>query len=218
MDTLLLTDLQNRLPTLLGRDHVATALVGGELTLQARRESVVRVLKVLRDDARCRFDCLMDLCGVDYPDRGPDRFEVVYHLLSLVHNLRLRVKVTTDGVIPVPTVTDVFPAAGWFEREAWDLYGITFAGHPDLRRILTDYGFEGHPLRKDFPLWGHVEIRYDSAQQRIVQEPVVLPQPYRSFDFESPWEGMEKVMEAGAAKKAVPLGAELAQAPGRDNS
>lgn len=202
-----LTDLHNRLPTLLGRDFVSASLEKGELSLTARRDSIVRVLTTLREDARCRFLCLMDVCGVDYPDRD-ERFDVVYHLLSLQHNLRLRVKVATDEATPVPTVSGLFPAAGWFEREVWDLFGIRFAGHPDLRRILTDYDFEGHPLRKDFPLTGHVEVRYDPAQERVVYEPVKLQQDFRTFDFESPWEGMTTVMLPDDEKGAIPPGAD----------
>jgi NADH-quinone oxidoreductase subunit C len=136
---------------------------------------------------------LVDVCGVDYPDR-PERFDVVYNLLSLKLNQRIRVKVTTDEDSAVPSVTAVYSAAGWFEREAWDLFGIYFADHPDLRRLLTDYGFEGHPLRKDFPLTGYVEVRYDEDQKRVVYEPVRLKQEFRSFDFVSPWEGMNHVL------------------------
>ena len=143
----------------------------------------------LRDDSNCLFKMLIDVCGVDYPDRE-ERFEVVYHLLSLKHNQRLRVKIAAGEEQPVPSIAGVFSAAGWFEREAWDLYGIYFADHPDLRRLLTDYGFEGHPLRKDFPLTGYVEVRYDNEQKRVVYEPVKLTQEFRTFDFESPWEGM----------------------------
>jgi len=147
----------------------------------------------LRDDANCLFKVLVDLCGVDYPDRD-QRFEVVYNLLSLRHNQRVRVKISTDEATPAPTAIEVFSAAGWFEREAWDLYGIMFADNPDLRRILTDYGFEGHPLRKDFPLTGHVEVRYDEEQKRVVYEPVQLAQDFRSFDFMSPWEGAQYIL------------------------
>jgi NADH-quinone oxidoreductase subunit C len=139
------------------------------------------------------FEVLIDICGVDYPARS-ERFDVVYHLLSPRRNLRIRVKVTTDEDRPVPSLVDVFPAANWFEREAYDMYGILFSGHPDLRRILTDYGFEGYPLRKDFPLTGYVEVRYDDEQKRVVYEPVRLNQEFRSFDFESPWEGADYVL------------------------
>lgn len=161
----------------------------GELTIEVNWDAIVTVLTFLRDDTNCQFRQLIDICGVDYPGRER-RFEVVYHLLSLRHNQRIRVKLSTDESTPVPSATGVFSAAGWWEREAWDLYGILFSGHPDLRRILTDYGFEGHPLRKDFPLTGHVEVRYDDEQKRVVYEPVKLTQEFRSFDFLSPWEGM----------------------------
>jgi NADH-quinone oxidoreductase subunit C len=146
-------------------------------------------LGFLRDDSNCLFKQLTDICGVDYPDRE-ERLEVVYNLLSLKFNHRIRVKVTTTPDQPVPSVTGVFNAANWFEREAWDLYGVFFSDHPDLRRILTDYGFEGHPMRKDFPLTGHVEVRYDEAQKRVVYDKVKLVQEFRSFDFQSPWEGI----------------------------
>jgi NADH-quinone oxidoreductase subunit C len=146
------------------------------------------VATFLRDEPACLFKILVDVCGVDYIDR-PERFEVVTHLLSIRHNRRIRLKVTTDAATPVPSLTRVFPTAEWFEREAWDLYGILFSGHPDLRRILTDYGFEGHPLRKDFPLTGFVQVRYDEEQKRVVNEPVKLTQEFRTFDFLSPWEG-----------------------------
>jgi len=170
-----------------------TAIVHGELIVTVKRDAIVRVLTFLRDDGKCLFKLLSDLCGVDYPDR-PERFDVVYNLLSLKLNQRIRVKVTTAEDVAVPSVTSVFSAAGWFEREAWDLFGIYFADHPDLRRLLTDYGFEGHPLRKDFPLTGYVEVRYDEDQKRVVYEPVRLKQEFRSFDFLSPWEGMDHVL------------------------
>ena len=159
-----------------------------ELTLTVRAGAIVRVLTYLRDEPSLLFKELVDICGVDYPQRER-RFDVVYHLLSLHHNQRIRVKVETDEQTPVPSVVGVFPTAGWFEREAWDMYGIMFSGHPDLRRLLTDYGFEGHPLRKDFPLTGYVEMRYDEEQKRVVYEPVKLRQDFRSWDFLSPWEG-----------------------------
>lgn len=178
-------------------DAVAAAFPGaakgtiadGELTLPVARESLVAVATFLRDDPTCLFKILLDVCGVDYPER-PERFEVVYHLLSTRHNRRIRLKVRTDETTPVASLIDVFPTAGWFEREAWDLYGILFSGNPDLRRILTDYGFEGHPLRKDFPLTGFVQVRYDEEQKRVVNEPVKLTQEFRTFDFLSPWEGL----------------------------
>jgi NADH-quinone oxidoreductase subunit C len=147
------------------------------------------VMTILRDDSLCRFGCLIDICGADYPDRE-QRFDVIYHLLSPWLNHRIRVRVRTDEAHPVPSLIPLFPGAAWYEREAFDLYGILFAGHPDLRRILTDYGFQGHPLRKDFPLTGFVELRYDDELRRVVYEPVKLMQDYRSFDFLSPWEAM----------------------------
>ncbi len=171
----------------------------GELMIAARRGGIVRVLTYLRDDANCQFGQLVDLCGADYPERE-ERFDVVYNLLSLKHNQRIRVKVTTDEETPVPSVAPIFPCATWFEREAWDLYGIFFTGNPDLRRILTDYGFEGHPLRKDFPLTGYTELRYDETQKRVVYEPVSLTQDFRVFDFMSPWEGMTTVHLPGDEK------------------
>jgi NADH-quinone oxidoreductase subunit C len=162
----------------------------GELTIVVTRDQVASFLRYLRDEPRCQFHCLIDICGVDYPGR-PNRFDVVYHLLSLKLNHRIRVKTETDETSPVPSVVDVFPGANWFEREAFDLYGILFSGHPDLRRILTDYGFQGHPLRKDFPLTGFVEVRYSEEQKRVVYEPVRLQQEFRNFDFLSPWEGAD---------------------------
>jgi NADH-quinone oxidoreductase subunit C len=191
-------------------DHIASslgeaiedrAIAYGELTLVARREDIVQVVKFLRDDPQCRFVCFIDICGADYPARD-NRFDVVYHFLSPYHNSRIRVKVETDEVTPVPSLVSVFPAANWFEREAYDLYGILFSGHPDLRRILTDYGFEGHPLRKDFPLTGYVEVRYDSGQGRVVYEPVKLTQEFRNFDFLSPWEGTDYVLPGDEKAKA----------------
>ena len=178
----------------------------GELTVRVARETVLAALTFLRDDARCRFGVLCDICGVDYPDRE-ERFEVVYNLLSMAHNQRIRVKIATDEEHPVPSCVGVFSSAGWWEREAWDLYGIYFSDHPDLRRILTDYGFDGHPLRKDFPLTGYVELRYDDDQKRVVYEPVKLKQEFRSFDFLSPWEGMDKVLPGDEkASDAAPEG------------
>jgi NADH-quinone oxidoreductase subunit C len=163
----------------------------GELMLVALGEAIVRVLTHLRDDPGCLFKVLVDICGVDYPERA-ERFDVVYNLLSLRHNRRIRVKVRTGETTPVPSVVSVFSAAGWYERETWDLYGVAFSDHPDLRRLLTDYGFDGHPLRKDFPLTGHVEVRYDEEQKRVVYDKVRLTQDFRSFDFLSPWEGMTR--------------------------
>jgi NADH-quinone oxidoreductase subunit C len=201
-----LDELQAFLAQALGEVVISSEIRLGELSLRVPRHAIVRVLQFLRDDARCAFRQLMELCGVDYPERG-ERFDVVYCLLSLKHNLRIRVKVATDEDTPVASVTGLFPVANWFEREAWDLYGIFFSDHPDLRRILTDYGFDGHPLRKDFPLTGYVELRYDADQRRVVYEPVKLTQDFRSFDFMSPWEGMTDVQLPGDEKAAIPLGA-----------
>ena len=165
----------------------------GELTIDARVDRVAHVLKFLRDDALCHFVQLIDLCAVDFPGRA-SRFDVAYHLLSLHNNARIRVKVQAGEGETVPTVREVYPCADWFEREAFDMYGIVFAGHPDLRRILTDYGFEGYPLRKDFPLTGHTEVRYDDEQKRVVYEPVSLVQEFRNFDYLSPWEGAKYIL------------------------
>ncbi|PYE28470.1 NADH dehydrogenase subunit C [Rhizobium sp. PP-CC-3A-592] len=165
----------------------------GDLTLTTTGESIVELLTFLRDDARCGFINIIDVCGVDYPARA-QRFDVVYHLLSPKQNLRIRVKVATSEEEPVPSICSVFPGADWFEREAYDMYGILFTGHPDLRRILTDYGFEGYPLRKDFPLTGYVEVRYNDEAKRVVYEPVELKQEFRNFDFLSPWEGTDYVL------------------------
>lgn len=173
---------------MVGALGVEAQVAFGELTLVAPRERIVEVLTTLRD--KFGFQQLLDLCGVDYPDRK-ERFEVVYHLLSMTRNARLRVKVSTDETQPVPSVISAYPAANWFEREAYDMYGMLFSGHPDMRRLLTDYGFEGHPLRKDFPMTGYVEVRYDEEQRRVVYEPVKLTQEFRTFDFLSPWEGAE---------------------------
>ncbi len=165
----------------------------GELTLLVAAEDIVSVLQFLKTDPRCQFVSIIDVCGADYPSRRK-RFDVVYHLLSPKQNSRIRIKVQTDAETPVPSVTSVYPGADWFEREAYDLYGIVFSGHPDLRRLLTDYGFEGHPLRKDFPLTGFVEVRYDDEAKRVVYEAVELKQEFRNFDFLSPWEGTDYVL------------------------
>jgi NADH-quinone oxidoreductase subunit C len=162
----------------------------GEITLTVKRDAIVPVLKALRDTPGLEYQQLMEIAGVDYPER-PERFEVDYHLLSLTKNRRIRVKVTTDETAPVPSVTSLWPVAGWLEREVFDMYGVGFSGNPDLRRILTDYGFEGYPQRKDFPLTGHIELRYSEAEKRVVYEPVSLPQDFRTFDFLMPWEGPE---------------------------
>jgi len=171
----------------------ATSMSFGELTLQAEAAHIIDVLKFLHDDADCRFVSFIDLCGADYPEREK-RFDVVYHLLSPYKNTRLRVKVQVDEASEVPSSVEVFPAADWFEREVYDLYGVVFTNHPDLRRILTDYGFSGHPLRKDFPVTGHVEVRYDDEKKRVVYEKVKLIQEMRQFDYLSPWEGAEYLL------------------------
>ena len=165
----------------------------GQLTLDARADDLIKVMTFLRDDPRCQFVSFIDATAVDWPAREK-RFDVVYHLLSPKLNRRVRVKIETDEATPVPSVVSVYAGADWFEREAYDLYGVVFTGHPDLRRILTDYGFEGHPLRKDFPLTGFVEVRYDDELKRVVYEPVQLAQEYRHFDFLSPWEGADYVL------------------------
>jgi len=201
-----LQELSDHLQACLADVVVSARISLGELIVIVQRPSIVRVATFLRDDANCQFKQLIDLCGVDHPDRE-QRFEIVYNLLSLKHNLRIRVKVLTDEDTPVPSIAEVYSAAPWFEREAWDLYGIYFSDHPDLRRILTDYGFEGHPLRKDFPLTGYVELRYDDEQKRVIYEPVKLTQDFRSFDFLSPWEGVTNVMLPGDEKAEAPTGA-----------
>jgi NADH-quinone oxidoreductase subunit C len=182
-----LAELQERLTSALGASILSATQATGELTVVVRRDDSLAVLQHLRDIES--FSTFVDVCGADYPERG-ERFEVVYHLLSMSKNVRIRVKVTTDEDTPVASAFGLWPAADWFEREAFDMYGILFSGHPDLRRILTDYGFHGHPLRKDFPLTGYTEVRYDEAQKRVIYEPVKLVQEYRNFDFLSPWEGM----------------------------
>ena len=193
MDTQALSDLaahiEGRMP-----DAVRSAQIHvGELTLLAERDHIVPLLRFLRDDQQCNFETFIDVCGVDYPERS-ERFEVVYHLLSMRMNHRIRVRIRTDEETAVPSVVSLWPVANWLEREAFDMYGIQFADHPDLRRILTDYGFEGWPLRKDFPLTGHYEVRYDDLEKRVIYEPVKLAQEYRNFDFLSPWEGMTTVI------------------------
>jgi NADH-quinone oxidoreductase subunit C len=171
--------------------HCKTAY--GELTMTVPRGNILAVLKGLRDDAALQFEILIDICGVDYPQRE-NRFDVVYHLMSPRKNLRIRIKTEANETDPVPSAIPVFPGANWYEREAYDMFGILFADHPDLRRLLTDYGFQGFPLRKDFPLTGFVETRYDDEKKRVVYEPVKLTQEFRSFDFESPWENAQYVL------------------------
>ena len=201
MTTESLQDLGSYIAGAFPQDVTGTAIKHDELMVSVKHEAVARVLAFLRDDPKCLFKVLIDVCGVDYPER-PERFDVVYNLLSVKLNTRVRVKAMADETSPVPSVTGLFSSAGWFEREAWDLFGIYFSDHPDLRRILTDYGFEGHPLRKDFPLTGYVELRYDEEQKRVVYEPVKLKQEFRSFDFTSPWEGMTRILPGD--EKATP--------------
>ena len=185
----------------LGPAILASAISHGELTIEAEPAQIATVMRFLHDDAECRFVCFIDICGADYPEREK-RFDVVYHLLSPYKNQCIRVKVKADEMTPVPSVIEVFPAADWFEREVFDLYGVLFSGHPDLRRILTDYGFAGHPLRKDFPLTGHVEVRYDDEQKRVVYEPVKLVQEFRKFDYLSPWEGTDYILPGDEKAKS----------------
>ena len=179
--------------TVLGDALIEARDLVGEITLVVRREAVVEACRALRDTPGLEYQQLMEIAGVDYPER-PERFEVVYHLLSLTKNRRIRVKLSTDEETPVPSVTGLWPVAGWLEREVFDMYGVAFSGNADLRRILTDYGFEGYPQRKDFPLTGHIELRYSEAEKRVVYEPVSLPQDFRTFDFLMPWEGAEYVL------------------------
>lgn len=188
-----LNDLASYLKEARGSVIASTEVTYGELTLLTTPAAVIELLTFLRDDVQCGFVCIIDVCGVDYPQREK-RFDVVYHLLSPRQNLRIRVKLSVAEDEPVPSATAVYPGADWFEREAWDLYGIMFTGHPDMRRILTDYGFEGHPLRKDFPTTGFVEVRYDDNAKRVIYEPVELKQEFRNFDFLSPWEGTDYVL------------------------
>ncbi len=188
-----LSKLNASVAAALGGDAKSTSTAFGELTITVAREAILDVLTKLRDDPACKFEILIDICGVDYPARA-NRFDVVYHLLSPRLNQRVRIKLDTNEADAVPSAIPVFPAANWFEREAYDMYGILFSGHPDLRRLLTDYGFQGHPLRKDFPLTGHVEVRYDDEAKRVVYEPVKLAQDFRAFDFESPWEAASYIL------------------------
>ncbi len=185
--------LKDRLAELLGDALIEVIAHAGETSVLVQRDRLVEVVTKLRDAPDLRLNQLIDICGADYPERA-ERFEVVVHLLSMALNLRLRVKVSTDGHAPVPSLVEVWPNAGWYERETWDCYGVMFAGNPDMRRILTDYGFEGHPFRKDFPLTGHVELRWSEEHKRVVYEPVKLAQDFRSFDFLSPWEGTDYVL------------------------
>jgi len=188
-----LEELGKTIVAALGGATTASTVAFGQLTLTANAADIVRVMQFLRDDDRCMFWCIIDITAVDWPEREK-RFDVVYHLLSPKRNQRIRVKVETDEVTPVPSIISVYRGADWFEREAYDLYGVLFSGHPDLRRLLTDYGFEGHPLRKDFPLTGFVEVRWDDELKRVVYDPVRLAQEFRNFDFLSPWEGPEYLL------------------------
>lgn len=188
-----LSELSSYLREMRGDLFVDASISYDELTVTATPETILGLLTFLRDDARCAFISMIDICGVDWPQREK-RFDVVYHLLSPKQNQRIRIKVAVADGESVPSATSVYKGAEWFEREAWDMYGIPFSGHADLRRILTDYGFEGHPLRKDFPTTGYVEVRYDDAAKRVVYEPVELKQEFRNFDFTSPWEGTDYVL------------------------
>jgi NADH-quinone oxidoreductase subunit C len=179
------------------------SVASGELTIRAEAREIVKVVTFLRDDRRCQFWSIIDVTAVDWPSRDK-RFDVVYHLLSPKQNIRIRIKVEVDEATPVPSIIGVFPGADWFERETYDLYGVLFTGHPDLRRILTDYGFEGHPLRKDFPLTGFVEVRWDDEQKRVVYDPVRLAQEFRNFDFLSPWEGPNYPLPGDEKAEAKP--------------
>ena len=193
MDLVPLQNLEGYLKQSLSDKIESTAVAFGELNITIKRNEILSVMKFLRDDKQCQFINIIDICGVDYPSRS-DRFDVVYHLLSPQQNLRIRIKLHTDEETPVDSIYSIFPGAEWYEREAYDMFGILFTGNPDLRRILTDYGFEGHPLRKDFPTSGFVECRYDNETKRVIYEPVVLRQEMRNFDFLSPWEGTDYVL------------------------
>ena len=179
------------------------AVTYGELTIAAEADEIVNVIKFLRNDPRCLFWCIIDITAVDWPTREK-RFDVVYHLLAPKPNTRIRVKIATDETTPVASITDLFPGANWFERETYDLFGVVFTGHPDMRRILTDYGFDGHPLRKDFPLTGFVEVRWDDEQKRVVYDRVRLAQEFRNFDFLSPWEGPDYPLPGDEKAEAKP--------------
>jgi NADH-quinone oxidoreductase subunit C len=197
-----LEQLGNTIVATLGGPASAYTVAFGQLTLTADGADIVRVMRFLRDDERCLFWCIIDITAVDWPQRE-QRFDVVYHLLSPRRNQRIRVKVQTDEATPVPSIISVYRGADWFEREVYDLYGVLFSGHPDLRRLLTDYGFEGHPLRKDFPLTGFVEVRWDDELKRVVYDPVRLAQEFRNFDFLSPWEGPEYLLPGDEKAKGA---------------
>ncbi|MGB0935170.1 MAG: NADH-quinone oxidoreductase subunit C [Alphaproteobacteria bacterium] len=212
--------LQNSLVKALKKDILESTIQHGDVSITVSRENIVKVLTYLRDAVDHQFRILLDITAVDYPERNP-RFEVVYILLSISTNQRLRVKLKANLDEQIPTVTSVFGSANWAERETWDMFGLKFAGHPDMRRLLTDYNFEGHPLRKDFPLTGYVEVRYDNEQRRVVYEPVKLQQEFRSFDFMSPWEGMTTEMSGSAVlpgdEKAAPEPANDTTEEGKKN-
>jgi NADH-quinone oxidoreductase subunit C len=193
--------LADALKAALGERMTGARDAVGELSIDVRREDAADALRILRDEFA--YQQLMEIAGVDYPERE-ERFEVVYHLLSVTRNHRLRVRVCTDEDKPVPSVVGLWPVAGWLEREIFDMYGVLFAGNPDLRRILTDYGFRGHPQRKDFPLTGYVEMRYSEEQKRVIYEPVRLAQDFRSFDFLSPWEGAAYILPGDEKSATVP--------------
>jgi len=193
--------LVTRLESKIGDALTGIGIIRGELSLTVHLDQIVSVLNFLRDDGKCQFTTLIDICGVDYPGRGA-RFSVVYHLLSMPLNQRIRLTVKVDEDDAVASAIGIYPSANWFEREAFDMFGIVFRDHPDLRRLLTDYGFTGHPLRKDFPLSGHVECRYDEEQKRVIYEPVSLPQEFRHFDTESPWEGAKYVHDEATKTEA----------------
>jgi NADH-quinone oxidoreductase subunit C len=199
----MLDDLGRTIAAVLSAAVKDYAIAHGQLTVRAKAAEIVAVMRFLRDDPRCQFWCIVDIAAVDWPGRER-RFDVVYHLLSPKQNARIRVKLETDETTPINSIIDVFPGADWFEREIFDLYGIAFTGHPDMRRLLTDYGFDGHPLRKDFPLTGFVEVRYDDELKRVVYSPVSLTQEFRNFDFLSPWEGAD--YELPGDEKAAKIG------------
>ena len=208
MDQAAISELASHVKTSLADEVSEVTTVGGEVCVETRPEYILPVLTFLKEDGNCRFHQLLDVAGVDYPERSR-RFEVVYHLLSMSHNQRIRVRIRTNEETPVPSATGLYASANWYEREVWDMYGVKFSDHPDLRRILTDYGFSGFPLRKDFPLTGHVQVRYSESEKRVVYEPVTLRQDFRDFDFISPWEGADYVR--AAREKAE------SQAEGSDN-
>ena len=198
-----ISELLEQTKAALGEDVLSATVEHGQAILVVKRDRIAAALTKLRDAPDFLFEQLIDVCGVDYPER-PERFEIVYSLLSVSLNQRIRVKVTADEDTPVPSVVAVYPSANWFERETWDLYGVFFSDHPDLRRILTDYGFDGHPMRKDFPLTGYVEMRYDPDQRRVIYEPVKLQQDFRTFDFTSPWEAITDIQLPGDEKAVKP--------------